>query len=127
MRNAENLPSKNEDEQPVPISWRPVLTQIADRLAKGDYTLSSRPANISPIDDDLAALIAHQIASYGDELSVLLNETWERAVYLWMGEHWEVLVDLCTKAEGVSDLGLFVKVFEQAEDFRFQVWSVHVP
>ena len=103
------------------------MTQIADRLVEGDYSLRSRPPHVAPVDDDLAELIEHQVASYGDELSGLLDETWDRAVYLWMGEHWEVLVDLCTKTEGVSDLGLFVKVFEQAEDFRFQVWSVHVP
>ena len=127
MRDTETLPSKNESEQPVPMSWRPTLTQIADQLASGDYALSSRPANVSPIDDDLAALIAHQIASYGDDLTILLTESWERAVYLWMGSHWEVLVDLCTKAEGVSDLGLFVRVFEHEDNFQFQVWSVHVP
>ncbi|WP_040309984.1 DUF7668 domain-containing protein [Asticcacaulis biprosthecium] len=127
MVYAENLPSKNEDEQPVPELWRPVLAEIADQLAKGDYTLSSRPSNASPVDDDLAGLIAHQIASYGDELTSLLDETWKSAVYLWMGEHWEVLVDLCTKSEGVCDLALFVKVFQEAEDYRFQVWSVHVP
>ena len=93
----------------------------------GDYNLSTRPANVSPIDEELAALIAHQIASYGDEPIRLLNESWDRAVYVWMDGHWEVFVDLCTKTEGVSDLGLFVKVFEQAGDFSFHVWSVHVP
>ena len=127
MRYAENIPSKNEDEQPVPLSWRPVLSEIADRLANRDYTLTIRPGNVSPIDDNLAALVAHQIGSYGGELTSLLDESWDRAVYLWMGEHWEVLVDLCTREKGVSDLGLFVKVFEQAEGFRFEVWSVHVP
>lgn len=127
MANLEDQPSKNETEKPVPTSWRPTLVQIASRFAAGDYTLTSRPVNVRPIAPDLAGMIAFQIASYGDELTELLDESWERAIYLWMGEHWEVLVDLCTKEQGVSDLGLFVNVYEQNADFVFQVWSVHVP
>ncbi len=126
MDNLER-PSKNETEMPVPTSWRPTLAQIAGRLAERDYTLTSRPGNVRPIAPDLAEIIAGQIAAYGDELTELLDKSWERAVYLWMGDHWEVLVDLCTREEGVSDLGLFVKVYEQKDDFVFQVWSVHVP
>lgn len=111
----------------MPTVWRATLAEIADRLAAGDYALASRPANVRPVDADTVSVIKSQISGYGDELTGLLEETWKRSIYIWMDGHWEVLVDLCTKDQGVSDLGLFVKVFEQDGGFVFEVFSVHVP
>lgn len=123
----EALPSKVETELLVPLAWRPILTQIASCLAVGDYSLNSRPDNVGPVRPDIAEVIAYQIAEYGDDLTALRDESWERAIYIWMGDHWEILVDLCTQEQGVSDLALFVSVYEDKDTFRFTVDSVHVP
>ena len=122
-----NEPLKSETELPVPIVWRTTCIQIADRLAVGDYRLDIRPENVGAVTADTANFIASQIASYGDELVELSDETWERAIYLWMDGYWQVVVDLCTKAQGVSDLAMFAKVFEQASGFHFEVEAIYVP
>jgi hypothetical protein len=70
---------------------------IVDRLVARDYTLALRPGDVRPIAESLAAFIADQIAVYGDELTSLLEESWDRAVYIWMGEYWDVIVDLSMK------------------------------
>ena len=124
---ATQLPEKLETEKSIPFVWRPVLTQIVARLVVGDYNLIERPINVNAIDHDLAEMIAHQIKSYGDPMTELTEASWERSVYLWMGEKWEVLVDLCTESLGVSDLVMFLNVFEDNDGFIFQISSVHVP
>lgn len=121
------LPAKAENEAPVPLIWRPVLTQIIDRLVAKDYTLALRPGDVCPIGEPLATFIADQIAAYGDELTSLLEESWDRAVYMWMGEHWDVVVDLSMKRQGVGDLALFAKIYERGDGFLFEVASVYVP
>lgn len=46
---------------------------------------------------------------------------------LWIGNHWEMLVDLRTLEEGRSDLVLHVKVYEEGPQFRYAVYLVYVP
>lgn len=46
---------------------------------------------------------------------------------LWMGDKWEVLVDLWTEEEGPSDLVLHLYVREDRVEYRSEVYLVYVP
>ncbi|SEL89313.1 hypothetical protein SAMN05428989_2804 [Pseudoxanthomonas sp. GM95] len=71
--------------------------------------------------------MSDNVAAYGGTLDTLPPETWWTSVYVWMGEWWEVLVDLFTVEEGRSDLVLFLRVRERASKYEFEVTSLHVP
>ena len=118
---------RDDGEHPVPALWRPKFSEIAAALVAGDYQLSrSLIDGVEPVDPELAEIIAASIAAYGDQLTALEEATWSRSVYRWMGDYWQVLVDLSTLGEPVSDLTLHAKVFE-VDCSRLKVDSVHVP
>ncbi|WP_394203820.1 DUF7668 domain-containing protein [Marinagarivorans algicola] len=70
---------------------------------------------------------AAYIEEYGEELISLPNETWESSICIWMGNHWDVLIDLWTKGEGRSDLVLSAKVAESKNGFYIEVGMIYVP
>ena len=78
------------------------------------------------MDAATAERIAENVAAYGEPLASLNDSTWERAVYRWMDGYWQVLVDLSTQAERVSDLTLHAKLHE-GQGPRLEICSVHVP
>ena len=45
----------------------------------------------------------------------------------WMGKHWEIIVDLCTATEGVSDLVRTGKVAKVNGQPLFPVGLIYVP
>lgn len=119
---------KDSIERPVPFVWKGIFVEIVSRFISGDYALSSRPVGVCEITPDRAEFIAAQIASYGDDLIELSDETWSRSVYVWMDGYWEVIIDLCMKDQGVSDLALLTKIYEGEDGkFIFKVESVYVP
>jgi len=63
--------------------------------------------------------------AYGEPLAPLNDATWERSVYRWMDGYWQVLVDITTEGEPVSDFTLHAKLFE-AGGPRAEIASVHV-
>ena len=118
---------KDDLEHPVPELWRATFAQIADAFAAGDFRLSQRPiVGVQPVDQATADRIAESVAAYGEPLASLSDATWKRSVYRWMDGYWQVLVDLSTQDELVSDLTLHAKLFE-GNDLRLEVYSVHVP
>ncbi|MGB7374426.1 DUF7668 domain-containing protein [Pontixanthobacter sp.] len=111
----------------MPVLWRPKFKEIAAALAAGDFQLcKSRVEGVEPVDQETANLIAANVTAYGDRLASLEEVTWDRSAYRWMGGYWQVLVDLSTMNEPVSDLTLHAKVFE-ADCSRLRIDSVHVP
>lgn len=119
---------KDDAEHPVPEPLRSTFGQIADAFVAGDFQLQSHPiARVRPVSGDTAAWIAENISAYGETLAPLSDETWERSVYRWMDGHWEVVVDLTTTAERVSDLALHAKLYEAGDDFEVQLYGVYVP
>ncbi|WP_423252184.1 DUF7668 domain-containing protein [Vibrio vulnificus] len=46
---------------------------------------------------------------------------------MWMETHWDVLIDLWTETEGLSDLVLQAKVFESKDGYKYQIEMVYVP
>jgi hypothetical protein len=115
-----------EHEHPVPTEWRPKLREIADALRNRNYSLVGL-ADVDALDEATAAGVAENIEGYGATLASLSEESWDTSVCQWLASFWEVLVDLCTVEEGVSDLVLHVNVFEQADGFAFKVHFVYVP
>ena len=121
-------PEKDEENEiAIPMSWRPHFVEIVEAFVRGDYSLSSGIDRVAPISESTANHIERYIESYGDILTSLPNETWESSVHIWMGGHWEAMVDLWTVAEGRSDLVLSAKIFEAGNGFSIEVGMVYVP
>lgn len=85
----------------------------------GDYRLDRGVLGVESIASDTANQIREYLSDYGATLTALPEGTWESSVCMWMGSHWETLVDLWTKEEGRSDLVLHARVF----DDRRASWS----
>jgi len=102
----------DDAEHLVPELWRAKFAEIAAALAAGDFQLCmSRVEGVEPVDQETADRIAANVAAYGDRLAPLDEATWDRSIYRWMGGYWQVLVDLSTISEPVSDLTLHAKVY----------------
>ncbi|MDB5705025.1 MAG: hypothetical protein JWN66_2141 [Sphingomonas bacterium] len=115
-----------EDEQPVPTLWRGTLSEIVDALKNGDYGLKDI-RDVEPLDAETEEAISRNIEGYGLTLVSLPAECWQSSVCRWLDGFWEVLVDLFTAEEGLSDLVLHSNVFEESGGFRFEVHLVYVP
>ena len=121
-------PIKDPDnEYPVPEEWRDTFRAIVDRFVARDYQLSIGVEGVFPVSDDTSSQIADFIEDYGETLIPLLESTWSSSVTRWMGDHWVVLVDLCTEAEGVSDLVLHANVGEVHDQYTYEIHLVYVP
>jgi len=117
---------KDDQEHPVPQEWRGLLKRIADAFAAGDFELNRHQVEgVSPISAALADSIRANVTAYGQALAPLDDASWQHSVCRWMNDYWQVLVDLSTVSEPVSDLTLHAKVHENGE-LRFEVGSDHV-
>ena len=125
---AEDQPRKDgEMERPIPTVWRPIFRQIVQSFVTHDYYVKSRPHEVSPIDAATAKQIREYIDDYGEKLIELPEGAWESSVCIWMEDHWDVLIDLWSEAEGRSDLVLSATVSESSEGYIFNVYMVYVP
>lgn len=117
----------DDAEHSLPELWRAKFAEIAAAFADGDFQLCrSRVDGVEPVDQETADLIATNVTAYGDRLAPLNEATWDRSIYRWMDGYWQVLVDLSTISEPVSDLTLHAKVYE-ADCSRVKIDSIHVP
>lgn len=118
---------KDDEEHPLPDNLRATFRQIADAFVDGDYELRRHSVEgVAPVPAAAAEYIADNVSAYGDALAPLNDATWERSLYRWMDGYWQVLVDLTTEGEPVSDLTLHARVCA-GEALRIEVESVHVP
>ena len=119
--------AKDDDEHPVPPELHATFHEIADAFAAGDYILRNhRIDGVGSVAPSTAESISASISAYGDSLAPLHSSTWDRAVYRWMGGYWQLLVDLTTASEQVSDLTLYAKL-HNVEPLMLEIESVHVP
>jgi predicted component of viral defense system (DUF524 family) len=115
---------KNEDsELPIPNTWRPIIKNIVNGIVEDDFNISG----VDPIPEETRNQIRDYIKSYGATLTDLSDETWSTSICIWMGNQWDVLIDLWTKEEGCSDLVLSLNVTEKEDGYRFNVYMVYVP
>jgi len=96
-------------------------------MCNDDFELSNFNSSVLLQSDDIAQLNRSNVLGYGCSLAPLSEEVWERSRYQWMDEYWEVVVDLCTKEEGVSDLALSCRVFPLENSFKYELGLVYVP
>ena len=116
-----------ESERAIPTAWRGIFSNIVEAFSKKDYSLSIGGEGVSFISDETANHIREYIHDYGEKLIPLPEETWESSVCIWMGTHWDVLIDLWTQGEGRSDLVLGAQVSEQGNGYIIEVDMVYVP
>ncbi len=119
---------KNEEEElPIPHLWRPTFKAIVNAFVEKDYGLSSGIDNVNPIIENTAEQIKEYIEDYGEVLIELPDETWNTSVYICFGNYWNVLIDLYTEGEGLSDLVLNAEVRENNTEYLFDIRMVYVP
>lgn len=124
----EFLVEKNEEEElPIPQVWRPIFKNIVNAFVNKDYNLSSGVNQVNPISDQTAEQIQEYIEEYGEELVDLPEETWDTSVYIYYGDYWNVLIDLFTKNEGLSDLVLNAEVREIDNNYVVDINLIYVP
>jgi hypothetical protein len=124
----EILVEKNEEEElPIPHVWRPIFKNIVSAFVNKDYKLTFGVNNVNPVSEGNAEQIKEYIENYGEELIDLPEETWNTSVYIYYGDHWDLLIDLFTKNEGLSDLVLNAKVTEKDNNYFVDINLVYVP
>jgi len=82
---------------------------------------------VCPITENDIMRILNNISKYDGHLISLPEEAWETSICQWMCGYWGVLIDLFTIEEGISDLVLVVRVYENKLSYSFEIMSVHVP
>jgi hypothetical protein len=130
IRNAEAevLPVKDgETERPIPSAWRTVFREVVRAFVDHDYSVKAGVPGLVPISKETASQIETYIQGYGETLVELPEETWESSVCIWMGNRWDVLIDLWTRSEGRSDLVLSAHVSQCEGGFVFHIYMVYVP
>ena len=116
-----------DNEGSIPTVWRPVFCEIVKSFVAQNYTVSSGTHEIAPVSNDTADHIKAYIESYGEKLIELSEDTWNSSVCIWMGNCWDVVIDLRTIAEGQSDMVLKAQVFQSADEFSYHIEMVYVP
>ena len=115
------------NEGPIPSAWRSTLKNIVDAFVCHDYRLADGVAGVAPVSEKTATQIRTYIQQYGARLVSLPEESWATSVCIWMGDHWDALIDLWTEEEGSSDLVLRVHVSEVGSEPLVSVYMVYVP
>jgi len=124
----EILVEKNKEEElPIPHIWRPIFKNIVKAFVNKDYNLSLGVNNVNLVSDKTAEQIQEYIEDYGEELIDLPDETWDTSIYIYYGEYWNVIIDLFTKNEGLSDLVLNAEVKEKDNNYVVDINLVYVP
>ena len=121
------LEKNGEIEQEIPAEWRPVITEIVEGIRARNLRLKNVLGYEISVDVEEIADIYQSVDHYGEALVALPDDTWQTSVCRWMGCYWHLLIDLFTEEEGLSDLALFVDVYEHENSISFKVRSLHVP
>jgi hypothetical protein len=129
MHTNERQPAVKDEERehPVADAWRPTLRAVVRALASEDYALARGIPLVATPTQATSDQMRAYVASYGERIADLPDETWDSSVAQWTGTQWHVHVDLWTVESGSSDLVLDVRVIETDDGFRFEVGPLYVP
>lgn len=116
-----------ERAHPVASAWRPTFAAVIEALANADYERMSAMDGVEPLSDGTSRQIRDYVADYGEALIPLPEQAWDSSEAQWMGDRWDVLVDLWTKESGPSDMVLDAKVKEIGDGIRVEIHAVYVP
>ena len=121
-------PTKDDSKEGAIAScWRATFKQIVASFIDGDYLLKSPITGVSKVSEDTANQIKDYITDYGESLAHLPDDTWSSSVCIWLGNHWDVIIDLYTIESGLSDMVLQAKVFESNSGYSYEIHMVYVP
>ncbi|WP_093558058.1 DUF7668 domain-containing protein [Pseudoduganella namucuonensis] len=126
-RNEVPVTKDDRNEGPIPTDWRSILVQIVSAFVRQDYRLASGIPCVAPVSAATAEQIQNSIEDYGAKLIDLPESTWSTSVCIWLGDRWDVLIDLSTQEEGSSDLVLQARILEADDGYIFHVYMVYVP
>lgn len=104
-----------------------VIKNIVEALVRRDYCLAEGVAGAAPVPEKTAVQICTYIQECGATLVSLPRESWATSICMWMGDHWNALIDLWTEEEGSSDLVLIMKISEVGDATLLTVHGVYVP
>jgi len=116
-----------ENEHAIASHWRPIIKLAVDAFVQNDYGLSTPIKNIQPIPFDIALANKNYVADYGEHLINLPADTWETSCAQWMGDYWQIIVDLYSENEGRSDLVLNGMVTENNGLVSLEIGLIYVP
>ena len=114
-------------ELAIPTIWRPIFSNIVNSFVEHDFGIRTGMRGVAPISNETAKQIEEYIDDYGETLIELSENTWDSSVCMWMGNRWDVLIDLWTEREGHSDLVLNAQVTEVGTDYLVSIYMVYVP
>lgn len=116
-----------EKEHPIPDLWKDSIARVVKEISTGNFELTDVGKNVSLQSTDLVTTNCNNVRDYGCTLIPLLEQTWESSRTQWMGEYWEITIDLCTAEEGVSDLILTGRVYSSTSGFLYEAGLIYVP
>ena len=119
-----------ENPHVVPLIWRALFVEVVERFLSRDFLLKGIP-NVRPLGDADAADIRKNLDDFmseiGDRLVSLPDETWESSQAQWVGDRWDILIDLWAEKSGVIDLVIYANAHEVEGGYLIEVRDVHVP
>lgn len=116
-----------ENQRPVPSAWRSILTKIIAAFVRKDYRLRTGIPGVAPVSAATAEQIQNYIRDYGVTLIDLPESTWDTSACIWVGDRWDVLIDLSTLEESNSDLVLQTQILETNGSHVVHLYMLYVP
>lgn len=117
---------KDNNQHVVPVEWRKNISEIVDIIRFEEFDKLQFMDFVESVSPDDEQRIKENVEDYGEILAPLLDDSWSSSVCQWMEGYWELVIDLCTDTEGVSDLSLFLRAYEKEASVIFSIIDVHV-
>ena len=114
-------------ELPVPLEWRPAFKCLVDGILEASPTQYFDGFILERMHAEKLRISLENILAYPEPISRLSERSWETSIYVWSRSYWDVLVDLTTLSNQISDLVLHATVFERGGKFLIQPDLVYVP
>ncbi len=123
-----DLPIKDVDhERPIPAIWRQTILALGDCLKNNDYGFETAPKNVNRLDPASTKISKYQIEIYNCGNVTIDDLSWESSIYIWMGNQWELIIDLIDENGSLTDLVLKLVVKENGKGYIFLPDFIHVP
>ncbi|WP_194903818.1 DUF7668 domain-containing protein [Catenulispora rubra] len=116
-----------DDDEPVPERFRPVLEQIAERIAAGDYDCLTR--DFSPYADAPVHDLGVWARDYPATFVAFPPEAWQYAHVFHDRERgeWMIDIELWSVEEGRSDMMLETVIREHDGQVQVEIRDLRVP
>jgi hypothetical protein len=115
-----------DNELPIPNEWRKIIQKIVEEIKNKNYTNLSNLPDVFVSEKDFDGMCSY-LDEYGEELISLPEETWNTSVYLWFESHWELMIDLWTVSEGLSDMIIKIEILKIGANYSFKNLMIYVP